>query len=175
MVFLGAVCGSGWAGGTGGSKNSNTAACVSIETAAQESGRDVCVSVHVYAVVELTDGTRFLDVCPPDVPDDGCRFTIVSLGVDREEVGDLGRYRNQDIQVRGIVRSTHGRLGIALSHMRQFRGGPEKFRPNPKLLHGFSGESDRTPVRDPNLAASGRRRAFMNSRDREARPAVRKP
>jgi hypothetical protein len=40
--------------------------------------KDVCVTAHVYDVVELPDGTRFLDVCTPETTDDQCRFTIVT-------------------------------------------------------------------------------------------------
>lgn len=144
--------------------------CLSTEEAVRQPNKDVCVTAHVYDVVELSDGTRFLDVCPPNLPDDGCRFTFVSLRSDREEVGDLTRYRNQNVQVRGIIRATHGRMGIVISHMRQFRGGPEKFRPNPRLVRGFDAQSDRPPVRDPNLSAGGRHRSFMNSRDTESLP-----
>jgi hypothetical protein len=99
----------------------------------------------------------------------------MSLATDRQEIGDLRRYRDQDVVVRGIVRSTHGRMGIVISRLRQFHGGPEKFRPNPRLLHGFDAESSRRPIRDPNLASSGRRRSFMNTRDQESLPAPRKP
>jgi hypothetical protein len=152
-------------------KHGGVQSCVSPGAATQQPHKDLCVSAHVYDVIELTDGTRFLDVCPPELADDACRFTIISLPMDRPEVGDLARFRDHDVQVRGIVRATHGRLGIVLSHVRQFNGGPEKFRPNPKLLHGFNGQSDRMPVRDPNLVSSGRHRSFMNTRDREASPS----
>jgi hypothetical protein len=155
-------------------KKSSGSNCVPIDVAAQQPNQEVCVSAHVYDVVELPDGTRFLDICPADLPDDACRFTIVSFPPDRDDVGDLRRYRDQNVHIRGIVRSTHGRLGIVLSHVRQFDGGPEKFRPNPKLFRGFNGQSDRPPVRDPNLASSGRHRSFMNNRDREPVPASRK-
>jgi hypothetical protein len=141
--------------------------CISVAQAATESSRDVCVSVHVYDVVELPDGTRFLDVCPADVSDEQCRFTLLSLSADRDDVGDLRRYRNQEIEVRGTVRSMHGRMGIIISHVRQFSGGPEKFRPNPRLLRGFNGQSDRMPVHDPNLAPAGHHRSFMNTREQE--------
>ncbi len=143
-------------------------ACVSAEDAGKTPNKDVCVSAHVFEVVELADGTRFLDICPADVADDACRFTLLSLPGDREDVGDLRRYRDQNVTVRGIVRATHGRMGIVISHVRQFNGGPEKFRPNPRLLKDFNGQSDRMPVRDPNLAGSGRHRGFMNSNDKEA-------
>ena len=128
---------------------------MSAEDAGRTPNKDVCVSAHVFEVVELADGTRFLDICPADVPDDACRFTLLSLPGDREDVGDLRRYRDQNVTVRGIVRATHGRMGIVISHVRQFSGGPEKFRPNPKLLKNFNGQSDRMPVRDPNLAPTG--------------------
>jgi hypothetical protein len=146
--------------------------CVTIAEAAKSASlsQDICVSAHVFAVVELEDGTRFLDVCPSDQPDEQCRFTFVSLHADREEVGDLRKYRDQEVQVRGVVRVTRGRMGIQISHVRQFSGGPEKFRPNPKLLRDFNGQSDRMPVRDPNLASSGRHRSFMNPSDKEEQP-----
>jgi hypothetical protein len=139
-----------------------------------EVNHDICISAHVYDLVELPDGTRFLDVCPRDVPDDQCRFTLLSLPTDRDNVGDLRRYRNQNIEVRGTVHSMHGRMGIVISHMRQFNGGPEKFRPNPRLLKSFNGQSDRMPVRDPNLASSGHHRSFMNTREQEPLPSAKK-
>jgi hypothetical protein len=147
--------------------------CVPVSDAAQATNqnKDICVSAHVFAVVELADGTRFLDVCPADLPDEQCRFTLVSLRGDRDDVGDLRKYRDQEVEVRGIVRATHGRMGMVISHVRQFSGGPEKFKPNPKLLRDFNGQSDRMPVRDPNLASSGRHRSFMNTSEKEELPA----
>jgi len=131
--------------------------------------KDVCIEAHVYDVVELPNGTRFLDICPPDTPDDRCRFTIVNLWQDRETVGELQKYRDANIHMRGTVEPMHGRAGIVLSHARQFNGGPPKFRPNPRLAHGFSAEISRPPVADPNLRPQGRGRAFMNMRERETR------
>jgi hypothetical protein len=142
--------------------------CVTAEEASQYLNKDICISAHVYDVVELQDGTRFLDTCPPQVTDPQCGFTIVSLPEDRGEVGELNRYRDQDVHVRGIVRSTHGRAAILLSHARQFSGGPPKFRPNPMLQRGFTGEDERPPVRDPNLRSQGGHRAFMNPREQES-------
>ncbi|HLY40138.1 MAG TPA: hypothetical protein VKR52_02950 [Terracidiphilus sp.] len=144
--------------------------CVPADTAAKMLNKDVCISAHVYEVVELPDGTRFLDICSPDTSDEQCRFTIVSMKEDREEVGELNRYRDMNVQIRGIVESMHGRAGMMLSHVRQFHGGPPKFRPNPRLLRGFSGDQSRPAVRDPNLRPQGGHRGFMNSRDQEALP-----
>jgi len=153
--------------------------CIPVAETASEPGqninKDMCVSAHVYDVVELPDGTRFLDVCPADLPDEQCRFTLLSPRTDRDDVGDLGRYRNQNVEVRGTVRSMHGRMGIVISHVRQFSGGPEKFRPNPRLSRDFNGQSDRMPVRDPNLSPSGHHRSFMNTRDQEPLPIAKKP
>jgi hypothetical protein len=146
----------------------NGKTCLSIEEAVKHPNKDICVAAHIFDVVELSDGTRFLDTCSPDLPDNRCQFTLVSLREDRQQVGDLAHYRNQNVRVRGIIRATHGRMGIVISHMRQFRGGPEKFRPNPRLVRGFDAQSDRPPVRDPNLSAGGRHRSFMNSRDTES-------
>jgi hypothetical protein len=144
--------------------------CVTADQASQLLNKDVCVSAHIYDVVQLPDGTRFLDVCPPQTPDDQCRFTVVSLWEDRDTVGELNKYRDMDVQVRGLVQSMHGRAGMVLSHARQFYGGPPKFKPNPLLAHGFSADESRPPIHDPNLRSQGRRRAFMNTRDQETLP-----
>lgn len=141
--------------------------CVTAEQAATMVNKDVCVTAHIYDVVELPDGTRFLDVCSPQISDDKCRFTVVSLWEDREDVGELRKYRDMDVQIRGIVRPMHGRAGMVLSHARQFNGGPPKFKPNPLLAHGFNAAQDRPPIGDPNLRSQGGRRAFMNSREQE--------
>lgn len=145
--------------------------CVTPEQALQSPGKDVCMYAHVYDVVELADGTRFLDICSPDTPDDHCRFTIISLPIDREEVGSLLKYRDANVQIRGILQPMHGRWGMELSHVRQFYGGPPRFRPNPRLAHGFNGAQQRPAIADPNLRPHGGHRAFMNSRDQETRPA----
>jgi len=144
--------------------------CVPIDQAATMLNKDVCVSAHVYDVVELPDGTRFLDVCSPQTADDQCRFTVESLPEDRGDVGELKKYRDADVEIRGIVEPMHGRSGMMLSHARQFYGGPPKFKPNPLLARGFSAEDDRPPIHDPNLRPQGGRRAFMNTKDREPLP-----
>lgn len=126
--------------------------------------KDICVAAHVYDVVELPDGTRYLDVCSPDTPDAQCRFTIISPWEDREEVGELRKYRDMDVHVRGIVRSMHGHAGLVLSHARPFYGGPPRFTPNPRLLHGFTGDQERPPIHDPGMHGSGGHRGFMSTR-----------
>jgi hypothetical protein len=145
--------------------------CVTADEASRLVNKDVCVTAHIYDVVQLPDGTRYLDVCTPETPDEKCMFTIVSLWADRDEVGELNRYRDADVHIRGIVQPMHGRAGMVLSHARQFHGGPPKFKPNPRLVRGFNAEESRAPVSDPNLRSQGGGRAFMNTRDRETRPA----
>src|SRR5208337_3317326 len=144
--------------------------CLTAEKASKLVNKDVCVTAHIYDVVQLPDGTRFLDICTPETPDDKCLFTIVSLSEDHDKVGELRKYRDMDVQIRGIVQPMHGRAGMVLSHARQFSGGPPKFRPNPKLVRGFSADQSRPPVSDPNLRRQGGRRAFMNTKDQETLP-----
>jgi hypothetical protein len=144
--------------------------CVTAEQASRMLNKDVCITAHVYEVVELSDGTRFLDICTPETPDERCRFTIVSFADDRSEVGELRKYRDMNVRVRGIVRPMHGRAGMVVSHVRQFYGGPPRFKPNPRLARGFSGEQERPPLSDPNLRAQGHGRGFMSSKDREPLP-----
>ena len=141
--------------------------CFTAEQAAKMLNKDVCISAHIYDVVQLSDGTRFLDVCSPDTPDANCRFTIVSLWQDHDTVGELNEYRNMDVKVRGIVQPLHGRAGIVLSHARQFHGGTPRFRPNPMLAKGFNADDAHPPISDPNLRSQGGRRSFMNTRDQE--------
>ncbi len=142
-------------------------ACVPADQAGKLLNKDICISAHIYEVVELPDGTRFLDVCSPQTPDEQCRFTVVSPPEDRGEVGELKKYRDADVEIRGIVQPMHGRAGMVLSHSRQFYGGPPRFKPNPLLARGFSADEDRAPVRDPDLRTQAGRRAFMNTRDQE--------
>src|SRR5947209_12935675 len=97
----------------------NPKACVTADEASQMVNKNVCISAHVYEVVQLPDGTRFLDICTPETPDERCRFTIVSLWEDRDDVGELRKYRDMNVQVRGLVRPMHGRAGMLLSHVRQ--------------------------------------------------------
>ena len=142
--------------------------CIPVDQAVKLVNKDVCINAHIYDLVELPDGTRFLDVCSPDTPDAKCTFTIVTLREDREQVGELLKFRDADVHLRGIVQPMHGRSGMVLSHVRQFYGGPPKFKPNPRLLHGFSGEQSKPAIADPNLRPHGGHRAFMNSKDQES-------
>lgn len=141
--------------------------CVTPEQAYKMVNKDVCVTAHVYDVVQLSDGTRFLDVCTPQTPDDACHFTVVSLWEDHSQVGGLEKYRNKNVQIRGIVQPMHGRAGMVLSRTRQFSGGPPKFSPNPLLADGFNANRSLPPVNDPNLHSQGGHRGFMSSRIRE--------
>jgi len=145
--------------------------CVPADQASKMLNKDVCVSAYVYDVVQLPDGTRFLDVCSPQTSDDDCRFTILSPWEDHDLVGELRKYRDVEVKVRGIVQPMHGRAGMVLSHARQFRGGPPRFKPNPLLARGFNAEEDRPPIRDPNLRTQGSARTFMNTRNQEPMPA----
>lgn len=145
--------------------------CVSADEAARMLNKDVCIAAHVYDVLELPNGTRFLDVCAPDTSDASCLFTIVSLSEDRAEVGELKKYRGTNIRIRGHVQNMHGRAAMFLSHERQFNGGPPRFKPNPRLARGFGAEQSRPPVNDPNLRAHGSHRAFMNDLDQVSRTA----
>ncbi len=142
-------------------------ACVTAEQATHMTNKDVCVTAHVYDVVQLPDGTRYLDVCRPDTPDERCRFTIISPWEDRDEVGALEKYRDTDVRIRGVVQPIRNRYALVLSHVRQFYGGPPKFRPNPRLLHGFNGEQATPPIRDPNLHSGQAHSGYGNPRMQE--------
>jgi hypothetical protein len=109
----------------------------------------------VYDVIDLADGTRFLDVCSPETSDEACHFTIISLRQDREDVGSLQDLRGRQIEIRGVVHSFSGRAGIILSAARQLHGGAEKFRPNPALIKGFSAADGKSAFDDPAFKSGG--------------------
>ena len=130
--------------------------CVPVVQATQVFNKDICISAHIYDVVQLPDGTRFLDVCSPDTPDDKCRFTVVSLWGDHDD----GR-RTRSVSRSGRDNSRHRR-----AHARPRRDGPEpfsavlrgppKFKPNPLLARGFNAERMPTAGERSEPAAAGR-------------------
>jgi hypothetical protein len=128
--------------------------CHPASEAARYMGKDVCVTAHVYNIVQLRDGTRFLDTCSPETKDEDCRFTIASLPQDTRDVGNLDALRGKDIQLRGTVHSVNDRSLMYLTREQQLHGGSEKFHPNPALLAGFSAEQGKAPVHDPSLSGN---------------------
>ncbi len=114
--------------------------CITPDQALQHVNKDVCVSAHVYTVVHAAQDTHFLDVCSPQTPDAACHFTIVSFQKDQKDVGNLAPLVNQNIQIRGTVRSFEGRAEIVLNRKQQLRGGKAKFHANPLLIQSFSAE-----------------------------------
>ena len=129
--------------------------CFDMLEAGRHLNQDVCISAHVYDVIELADGTRFLDVCSPETSDAACHFTVISLRQDRKEVGDLEALRDREIDIRGTVHSFADRSGIILSEARQLHGGAEKFHPNPALLNGFSAADGKSAFADPAFKSGG--------------------
>jgi hypothetical protein len=144
--------------------HASTHVCHPVADVARYTGKDVCISAHIYDVAQLADGTRFLDACSPETSDADCHFTIASLPQDRRAAGDLSSLRGQDIQMRGVVHSVNDRSLIYLSDARQLHGGAEKFRPNPALLSGFSAEREKGPVHAPSLSGNHRFSAFSVKR-----------
>lgn len=146
--------------------------CFSPQQAGEHAGKDICIAAHVYGVEQAADGTRLLDVCGPadgaaaesavkeaaDPPKEvsRCSLLIVSLAQDRREVGSLQEVAQKDVQLRGTIHNMHGQSILLLSSSRQFHDGPEKFRPNPELLRGFSADEAATAFRDPEMSSHGK-------------------
>jgi hypothetical protein len=124
--------------------------CMPVEDSRIHTSRDTCLAVHVYHVVTLDGGLRFLDVCSPETSDEACHFSIVSYPEDRDRVGDLKPLQGQTILVRGAVQKFGSRLLIVLNDQKQLHGGQQPFRPDPRLLNGFSAE-DAKPADAPEL------------------------
>src|ERR1700748_2454218 len=127
--------------------------CYTPEDAAAHTGKDVCVKAHVYSLEQQSDGIRTLNVCGAGIANADCRFAIVSLPMDRASVGSLESLVDKDVEVRGTVHSLSGTSVILLSEERQLHGGPEKFRPNPALLSGFSAADSGMGFRDPSTSS----------------------
>ena len=118
-------------------------ACAPVDDGALQVRRDACVSAHVYDVVTIANGTRFLDLCSPETADAQCRFSVVSYGEDKRSVGDLEKLRGTDVEIRGTVQRFGARYLMVLNDERQFHHGAARFRPDPRLLSGFSAEDSR--------------------------------
>jgi hypothetical protein len=143
-------------------------ACYSPTQASEHVDQDICLAVHIYRVEEASDGTRILDVCGNSVAaadeatvphlagSTSCSLLVMSLAQDRHEVGTLENVTNKDVQVRGTVHSMQGQTVLLVSHARQFHDGPEKFRPNPELLRGFTADEAATAFRDPGMSPHGK-------------------
>jgi hypothetical protein len=101
---------------------------------------DACIAAHVYDVVTVQEGTRFLDLCSPDTSDDACHISIVSYKKDTKHVGDLESFRGKDITIRGALQIFDGRYVLVLNDPRQFHGGVPRFTPDPRLAHGSPSE-----------------------------------
>ena len=123
--------------------------------ASEHAGQDICLTAHVYAVIDSEDGTRYLDVCPASSPDKSCLVTVISLEADRKSVGALQELADKDVRLRGVLHATEGHYYLLLSDARQLRGGPEKFRPNPQLMRGFAADSGAMAFRDPAMSSRG--------------------
>jgi hypothetical protein len=116
-------------------------ACIAPEDALRHINKDICITVHIYRVVDAADGIHFLDVCSPETSDADCHFFILSLSRDEKSIGDIQALVNQTIQIRGTVHTIQGRAEIVFSSEQQLHGGKEKFHPNPQLMKSFSAEN----------------------------------
>ena len=121
--------------------SANEKQCMAPNEALAHINKRVCITAHVYRVVDAANGTHFLDVCSPQTSDMDCHFFIVSFIGDEESVGDLQGLVHQTIHIRGTVHTVQGRADIVLSSKQQLHGGKEKFHPNPELVKSFSAEN----------------------------------
>ena len=121
--------------------NASPKNCIVPNEALAHINKSVCVTAHVYRVVDAANGTHFLDVCSPKTADIDCHFFVVSFSNDEKSVGDLQALVHQTIHIRGTVHTVQGRADMVLSSKQQLRGGKEKFHPNPQLVKSFSAEN----------------------------------
>ncbi len=115
--------------------------CIEPAEALKHVNKDVCVSAHVYRVVDAANGIHFLDVCSPETLDADCHFFVLSFSKDEDAVGRLQNLVGQTIHIRGTVHTIQGRAEIVLSSEGQLHGGKARFKPNPQLVKTFSAEN----------------------------------
>lgn len=137
--------------------------CYPPDEASQHLGQKVCIVAHVYREINLDDGSRILDLCPPGQTAD-CPFAVVSLNRDRKHVGDLHRLIDHQIEIVGKVEPIRKRTEILLRRKNQIlsvltaeevaeqassnktsdRKG--RFHANPTLLKSFNASQNRAPI-----------------------------
>ncbi len=139
--------------------HARTPSCSPAADTTLRASEDTCLQAHVFDVVTVPGGTRFLDLCSPDTSDDACHVSIVSYGKDRKQVGDLEAMRGKDISIRGALQSYNGRYVLILNEERQFHGGTARFAPDQRLLRGTSAESgeDHSPELRVNFHHRGKK------------------
>ncbi len=139
--------------------HARTPACLPTENVSLRPSEDTCLQAHVFDVVTVPGGTRFLDLCSPDTADDACRVSVVSYAGDRKHVGDLETIRGKDISIRGAMQNYNGRYVLILNDERQLHGGAAHFTPDPRLLRRTSAESgeDRSPELRVNFHHHGKK------------------
>jgi hypothetical protein len=113
-------------------------ACIQPEDALKHINKDICVTAHVYRVVDAAEGIHFLDVCSPETSDADCHFFILSPSRDEKSIAYLKSLSGKNIQIRGTVHTIQGHAEMVLSSERQLHDGKEPFHPNPQLLKKFS-------------------------------------
>ncbi len=115
-------------------------ACLQPEDALQHVNQDICITAHIYRVVDAVDGIHFLDVCSPETSDADCHFFILSVSSDEKSVRNPANLIGQTIQIRGTVHNIQGRAEIVLSSEEQLHDNKPRFHPNPELVKSFSAE-----------------------------------
>ena len=140
-------------------------ACIAPNDARNKIGKDVCVTAHIYRVVDTTAGIHFLDVCSPQTADADCHFLLLSLERDRKSVGNLQSLVGKSIRIRGTVHKIAGHAAIVLSNRRQLQGGKEHFHPNPQLIEKFSAQNGKRAFSAKN-GSGGQRGVHFSNRGR---------
>ena len=139
--------------------HARTPACSPADDARLHSSEDICLQAHVFDIVTVAGGTRFLDLCSPDTSDDACHVSVVSYAKDRKQVGDIEAVRGKDISIRGALQNYNGHYVLVLNDERQLRGGAAHFTPDPRLLRSTSAESgeDKSPELRVNFHHRGKK------------------
>ena len=128
----------------------NEPACLTLDELQLRTARDACIAAHVYNVVTVENGTRFLDLCSPETSDAQCRFTVVSYREDHTSAGNLEQLSGRNIEVRGAIEKFGSRYRMILNDDGQLHHRQPRFRPDPRLMTGFSAE-DSQPQNAPEL------------------------
>ena len=106
----------------------NHPACLSPEEAHKQVGKKQCVSGKVLAVNQSPNGMTFLDFCRDFHT---CSFAAVVFPADAEYVGDVSDLVGRNVEIRGKIKESDGRVEMVLQDADQIHGNFARLPPTP--------------------------------------------
>lgn len=100
---------------------SKTGGCTNFRQADSRVGTQGCISGRILRVYTSHAGNSFLDFC---VDYRNCPFGSVIFASDRSKFGNLSTLIGRNVEIRGAIKSYHGKAEIIISDPQQIRVAP---------------------------------------------------